>query len=143
MNWGPQPCWEGMGLGVPTSLFLAILVLALANSSRRDRATQSWNKRGRTLLMKGRELSRIALAQCARSFCQSRLQRYNKHEGRLRSKTAAATFHKPAECFAAGVPVQFPGNASAEYSRVWSPRAKTSHPIKATSAASPMGSMHL
>lgn len=35
MNCGPGLCWEGGGLGVPTSLFLAILVLALANSSRR------------------------------------------------------------------------------------------------------------
>lgn len=33
MNCGPGLCWEGGGLGVPTSLFLAILVLALANSS--------------------------------------------------------------------------------------------------------------
>lgn len=33
MNCGPGLCWEGRGLGVPTSLFLAILVLALANSS--------------------------------------------------------------------------------------------------------------
>lgn len=41
----------------------------------------SWNKRGMTLLMKGRELTRIALAQCTRSFCQSRLQRYNKVHG--------------------------------------------------------------
>lgn len=31
--------------------------------------------------MKGRELTRIALAQCSRSFCQSRLQRYNKVHG--------------------------------------------------------------
>lgn len=35
MNCGPGLCWEGGGLGVPTSLFLAILVLALANSSLR------------------------------------------------------------------------------------------------------------
>lgn len=35
MNCGPGLCCEGGGLGVPTSLFLAILVLALANSSRR------------------------------------------------------------------------------------------------------------
>lgn len=28
--------------------------------------------------MKGRELTRIGLAQCTRSLCQSRLQRYNK-----------------------------------------------------------------
>lgn len=35
MNCGPGLCWEGGGLGVPTSLFLAIFVLALANSSRR------------------------------------------------------------------------------------------------------------
>lgn len=41
----------------------------------------SWNKRGMALLMKGRELTRIALAQCAHSFCQSRLQRYNKVHG--------------------------------------------------------------
>lgn len=33
MNCGPGLCWEGGGLGVPTSLFLAILVLALANSN--------------------------------------------------------------------------------------------------------------
>lgn len=66
----------------------------------------------------------------------------HRHEGRLRSKTAALTYHKPAEYFTAGIQVQFPGNALAEYSKVWSPRPKTSHPIKATSAASPRGSMH-
>lgn len=50
-------------------------------SSLQARARLSWNKRGMTLLMKGRELTRIALAQCSRSFCQSRLQRYNKVHG--------------------------------------------------------------
>ncbi|KAG9346908.1 hypothetical protein JZ751_005835 [Albula glossodonta] len=35
MNWGPALCWDVGGLGVPTSLLLAILVLALANSSLR------------------------------------------------------------------------------------------------------------
>lgn len=35
MNCGPGLCWDGGGFGVPTSLFLAILVLALANSSLR------------------------------------------------------------------------------------------------------------
>lgn len=50
-------------------------------SSLQAQAKLSWNKRGMTLLMKGRELTRIALAQCTRSFCQSRLQRYNKVHG--------------------------------------------------------------
>lgn len=50
-------------------------------SSLQARARLSWNKRGMTLLMKGRELTRIALAQCSHSFCQSRLQRYNKVHG--------------------------------------------------------------
>lgn len=67
----------------------------------------------------------------------------HQHEGRLQSKTANPTYHKPAQYFTAGVPVQFPGNALAKNSSVWSPRPKTSHPIKATSAASPRGSMHL
>ena len=50
-------------------------------SSLQARAKLSWNKRGMTPLMKERELTRIALAQCSRSFCQLRLRRYNKvHE---------------------------------------------------------------
>lgn len=53
----------------------------LRGSSLQARAKLSRNKRGMTLLMKGRELTRIALAQCTRSFCQSRLQRYNKVHG--------------------------------------------------------------
>lgn len=51
------------------------------SSSLQAQAKLSWNKRGMTLLMKGRELTRIALAQCTRSFCQSRLQRFNKVHG--------------------------------------------------------------
>lgn len=41
------------------------------------------------------------------------------------------------------LPVQFPGNALVENSRVWCPGPKTSDLIKATSAASPRGSMYL
>lgn len=50
-------------------------------SSLQARAKLSWNKWGMTLLMKGGELTRIALAQCTRSLCQSKLQRYNKVHG--------------------------------------------------------------
>lgn len=47
----------------------------------RLRQSWGWNKRRTALLMKGRVLTGIALAQCARWFCQWRLQRYNKvHE---------------------------------------------------------------
>lgn len=53
----------------------------LRGSSLQARAELSRNKRGMTPLMKGRELTRIALAQCAHSFCQSGLQRYNKVHG--------------------------------------------------------------
>lgn len=67
----------------------------------------------------------------------------HQHAGRLRSKTAVPTYHKPAEYFTAGVPAQFPGNTEAENSRVWSPGPKTSDLINATTAASPKGSMYL
>ena len=52
-------------------------------SARPCRLGQSWaeTSEGWLFSWRGGELTRIALAQCTRSLCQSRLQRYNKVHG--------------------------------------------------------------
>ena len=61
MNVGPGLCWEGGGLGVPTSLFLAILVLALANSSRRVWGISGSNRTPLRSKMQKNESAKILL----------------------------------------------------------------------------------